>query len=400
MANSTDDDRMSDNRTRRNVLRVAGALGTSALAGCGLFGSGSDSTPSGAGTKTPTDGPAPSRGELQTEEFTDYQEPDREMWAKTAGRSVTTSPVVTDEAVLVGSDATVFAFDRQRGDQRWRYPTAASEFIYDLTVVDSVAYVGTSDGVIEAFDIRDRTQVWQQSLAAGRSVNSLAIDDGRLFAGTSRLVQGDGRARLAGRCLSHSVSDGTRQWEAEISGGLQDADVLVDDGTVYVGGTELAAFAPSTGERRWSVDLGDDEVQGIASDEATLYARTESAVEARNKTDGALGWQSGDAITNCGPPTVADGTLYTVTAESVMGAVSTAAGEEAWTTELGRTPATNVAITEETAYVGADDLWALNRTDGRKQWRFDLQGPARGLALTDGVLYVGDGAGNATAIET
>jgi eukaryotic-like serine/threonine-protein kinase len=67
------------------------------------------------------------------------------MWVYPTGSRKMLSPVVSDDVLYVAAGPTLFAIDRESGDEAWRYPlgdSAASEPV----VVDEFIYIGTEKG--------------------------------------------------------------------------------------------------------------------------------------------------------------------------------------------------------------------------------------------------------------
>lgn len=99
---------------------------------------------------------------------------------------------------------------------------------------------------------------------------------------------------------------------------------------------------------------------------------------------------------------VVDGVAYLMDGQfdSVIRAVDTAMGDESWTH-----PGTSVRFdaaergTPETAYVAGDELVALDRDDGRVQWRYEHDADrSRVEAVSDGVAYLSLDRGTVAAV--
>jgi len=136
-------DRTALASSRRNVLRLSGVLGTSALAGCGLFGGGSDDeTSTGTGRPTPTDD-VPQTHEPGAP--TDPPESSRRRWAYSPGSTLRAKPAVVDDTVIYGLESgNVSGFDVTGGTRKWAHEVPGTMTV--LTIADGVVYTGDSSG--------------------------------------------------------------------------------------------------------------------------------------------------------------------------------------------------------------------------------------------------------------
>jgi len=397
MTDQTETDEPVPNRSRRNVLRLAGVLSTSALAGCGgILGEGSDSNTTETGQSTPTP------KSLNTPEPggpTDPPESSRRRWAYSLGSTLRAKPAVVDGTVVYGlEDGTVAGFNVQDGVRQWRYETAGSASVLDLVVGESVAYVGTEDGVVEAFDLTDRTQVWQAAVNDEPQVNALTLADGQLYAGTTRLVGSGEDLSVTGRCLAYDAADGAKQWETDLDQGIATRPA-VDGDSVYAGAAEVVALNTETGGTRWTAGMDDNTINGFTLDGGTLFVTSRELVRAVDTSDGSVVWEYEQSLSSTGDPALDDGQLYTSTGLLEMGALDAATGDLVWGTDIGESPSTDVLVDDSHIYVGGYSLLALDRDEGAVAWTHEVPGTMNVLTVADSVVYAGDSSGTAVAIE-
>jgi outer membrane protein assembly factor BamB len=70
-------------------------------------------------------------------------------WLFPTGSSTVLSPVVVDDTVYLAAGPTLFALDRETGEEQWRYPIG-DDAATEPVVVDGLLYLGTEDGNLVA----------------------------------------------------------------------------------------------------------------------------------------------------------------------------------------------------------------------------------------------------------
>jgi len=154
----------------------------------------------------------------------------------------------------------------------------------------------------------------------------------------------------------------------------QTAIVGTDDG-------QITAVDASTGEQRWSVDVGDHVLAPMAgTDELVLASvRPENqgspSLVALRASDGSEVWryQPSGTVLDLGGPSVAGDLVYLVASDDSVRAVGVADGVERWASQLytptgGSPPAVSgdgVFVTDQSGTV-----YALDPASGAERWRF------------------------------
>lgn len=101
------------------------------------------------------------------------------------------------------------------------------------------------------------------------------------------------------------------------------------------------------------------------------------------------------------PPAVVDGTVYAATGDGFVYALDND-GDEEWSFEADEGIMTTPAVVDGTVYVAEGwvfgdaptqetTVYALNATDGKREWEFEPSGRARITAVVDGTLYTAAG---------
>lgn len=287
-------------------------------------------------------------------------------------------------------------------------------------------------------------------------------DDSDTSGETNAKIDGDSVWRMFAAGPSHTSynpdasgpSDGASEmWShtcAEERGDILGTPVIADR-TVYVGcGHSVEAFDATTGKHRWSRRLGPvnrfspaldsksvfvtvrGENRGLYSllrdsgeirwrirgrvvsapvyHDGRVYARTgdHDTLSGFDASDGSEAWTY---TTDCvasgwSPPTVADGTVYFLTAcddNSALHALDPATGNERWRLTLsGMTSRSAPAVVDGFAYYGGDDgaLHAVDVAAREEAWRADVGGQLWTTpTVGNGRVFIGSITGDLSAFD-
>ncbi len=249
-----------------------------------------------------------------------------------------TTPTVENGSLYFAADSTVYAVDTTEGTVRWRYATdrlSATTPVVD----DGSVYVATrrkhtysfgdrgDDTLVYALDARDGTVAWRQRFERNRNSRP------------------SGPVTLTESIVLVSMADGV-----------------------------VAAVDRGGGGVRWTTDAGDGAASPVALSEEVAYAATESGtVVALDLRSGTALWRSrtGERIDR--PPAVVDGRVF-VAADRHLYAFDAATGAWRWSTAFDDRLTTDLAVTDDSVYVGsapARRLYAVDTADGSRRvgWR-------------------------------
>ena len=211
----------------------------------------------------------------------------RQVWSFACGATVTTSPALAGNLVVVGDAlGRVRALDLASGALRWEY--LAQGPVHSTPAVDGERVVfGSADGMVHCLDTRDGSQLW--SLAAqGPVLGAPAIDGGVVYIGAS-----DGRFR---------------------------------------------AIDLKTGEQTWEYDgvVGFVETRPLVTQRKVIFGAWDSYLYALDATSGELlwRWSNGSPSIGLSPaacwPVATEGKVFIVAPDRFMTALETATGREVW----------------------------------------------------------------------
>jgi outer membrane protein assembly factor BamB len=185
-------------------------------------------------------------------------------WTTEIGGAVGRTPVATDDAVYVMTDADVLvAFDRATGEALWRYRREAPEGFYitehaGILMMDHRLVTGFTDGAVLCLDSRDGSVLWTRDTIA--EMPATTDDDGLRFTDvdTTPVVVGDGLfvASFAGGLYRLDPRNGTILWHREELSGVTGI-AAAPGGTLVLssGDLGLVGIVALTGERRWTTEI-------------------------------------------------------------------------------------------------------------------------------------------------
>lgn len=232
---------------------------------------------------------------------------------------------------------------------------------------------------------------WRRSYA-GRVVGAPVVADGTVIVAT--VTPGDG----GGELVAVGATDSERRWRVTIP--EPRTGPAVDDGVVAVGTTtSVVGYDLSSGDRRWSVDVG-PAVASVAAAVDGFYATragrsvvaVSSAGEQRWRRElRAVGPLAAGTVAVVAP--VGDETANGEESARIVG-LDPATGEREWTVEpapgrLGARP----IVDGDRVYVAGERLTAWDAAEGTASWSFDPGAEVLGTrpVVADGAVHVGAG---------
>jgi outer membrane protein assembly factor BamB len=308
------------------------------------------------------------------------------------GASVAQSaPLVTGEIVVVAQpNGVIAAFDRLSGEQRWRWqPNQSLRFSAAPAVDDGLVFAGAQDGTFVALDVATGIEVWR--IALGADSGAPAVVDGTIYVGLgSDPAVSHGLVYVVGGCACDSVV-------------ALDAQTGAERWRFQNGESFLFALDAVTGAERWRYDPSGTTLSPPSVAHGSVYTVTSTGtVLAIDAQSGKERWQQDVAGTNGATgfgatPAVQDETVLVSSRNSTVTALDTANGAIRWQRTLAGSVIASPTVTETTVYVGDlnGTLTALALGDGAVQWSITLSGLIGGpITVTNGAIYVltGDGA--------
>jgi len=104
------------------------------------------------------------------------------LWSLSLHRPQTSTPVVSDEVMYLGSDNFIMAIDIETQEIKWEFETGGT-VRSSPALLDSVLIVGSEDGKLYAIDIETGEKLWDYQ-TGGKISSSPALVDGVVYVGS------------------------------------------------------------------------------------------------------------------------------------------------------------------------------------------------------------------------
>lgn len=316
--------------------------------------------------------------------------PIEQVWAVATGGDVFSSPAVTPDLVVAGSDdGTVRGIDRSSGAERWTTATGGP-VKSSPTVADGAAYVGSNDGSVHSFDVATGAKRWETPIGY-EVVSSPAVAGGSVVIGSDKLYGLD-------------QATGAQRWAA-----ATDAEIVsspaVDGDTVVVGsnGGSLYGFALADGAQRWTTPLGSAIRSSPRTISGVAYVGTVGGqLHAVQVADGKVLWTADLGATINSSPLVTEERVAVGTEANRLVAVDRSTGDVEWTWQGIRKVDSSPALGDGWVVVGSNDkaVHVIDWDDGKELGRFTTGGPVVSSPRVDGdMVYVGSNDDRLYALE-
>ena len=345
-------------------------------------------------------------------------------WVFQADRAIVSSAAVMDGKVLFGSDDGLFyALDIETGKPVWTVETGRQVRTSPL-VADGVVYFGADDSFMTAVNLADGEVVWRTEVQ-GIMRSSPVISGGTLFFGTD-----------IGSFYSIDARTGLLNREAKLTPRyiVRSSPAAVED-TIVVADTEgrppftsnLIALDRSTADELWRYAVeGWSQFPLAVGDGAVFFSTAEGAGAGENFrwSDGrlyAVELSSGEqrwmvlreGVGAFSPPALTEDFVLFGWQDGRFEALDVETGNVEWQLEVGSSVFGAPSVADGLVYFGTADgtVTAVDIVNGQKRWEFqtELEGEICRLtcfgirnapAISNGVLYIGNGAGYFYALES
>jgi outer membrane protein assembly factor BamB len=242
-------------------------------------------------------------------------------WSFVTGGGVFSSPAVSGDVVVVGSDdGSVYALDATTGKLRWKR-TTGGPVRSSPVIAGGRVFVGSNDGSLYALDLTTGSVVWKAPIGY-EIVSSPAVAGGVVVVGSDRLYAFD-------------AATGASRWNFTPGKPIVSSPAIAR-GTVVVGSNDarVCGIDLSTGKERWHFPTG----AGIQSS-----------------------------------PAIADGVAYVGGLDGNLYAINISNGVSAWATDLGSPVKSSPVVSSGRVFVGTDAgrLDSIAVVGGKLQWSFN-----------------------------
>jgi outer membrane protein assembly factor BamB len=151
-------------------------------------------------------------------------------WQFQAKRGVTSTPVLAEDMVFVGSmDSSIYALDAHSGWAIWSFRTRRP-IVSSPAVNQGVVYFGSSDGSLYALEVSNGRKVWSFE-TAGQITSSPAVHGNAVYFGCTD-----------GSVYSLDTRKGELRWRFA-TGGLVVSSPTIVNGVIYIGSADHTLYA-------------------------------------------------------------------------------------------------------------------------------------------------------------
>jgi outer membrane protein assembly factor BamB len=188
------------------------------------------------------------------------------------------------------------------------------------------------------------------------------------------------------------------KWRTQLGSSLYLGTPLLAGDMLYTGGSDgqIYALDAQTGKVLWSAGNFEATETAIAiAGDVIIGGGQNKSVKALNRLTGNVIWSFEAGTFVFAPPVIVDGTVYIATYEKLY-ALDLKTGKAAWETPLGSQMAFvgTPAVEGDSVYINVGPLLvALDRSSGAERWRVETQQQFFWLALSQGLVYIGNADG-------
>jgi outer membrane protein assembly factor BamB len=326
------------------------------------------------------------------------------LWNYTTGDAVTSSPVIVNGIVYVGShDNNLYAIDAGSGDRIWNFTDFDNNWVSSTpAVADGILYIGGYRNKVYALDAMTGALVWNYTVPS-RYVTRISVSSSPAVANGIVYI-----GNFDGTLYAINAATGTLVWNYTMNNYPGDPGVYsspaVADGVVYIGSRDknLYALNAETGALLWNYTTGGfvDSSPAIA-DGVIYFGSSDKNLYALNAATGAFLWSytTGGSVTSS--PAIANGAVYFGSQDNNTYALNAATGAFLWNYTTGNRVSSSPAIANGVVYFGSFDknLYALNAATGAFLWDYTTGGTVSSSpAIANGVVYFGSYDKNLYAI--
>lgn len=320
-------------------------------------------------------------------------------WEFETGNAVLSSPTVVNNTVFVGSrDNTLYAIDRETGEQLWKFQ-ATNGIDTGPAVVDGIVYFGSNDAELYAVDVEDGSKIWD--FKGGYSFpKSPVVKNGTVFIG-------DGINTF----YAIDATSGEEIWSYHIGSALTSPVVVngrVIFGEISFSEPQLYALDSDDGSEIWTIDMEGRVTSSPTVSNGNVFVGTEfGKLEARDLESGDLIWSyelsSEEPIT--ATPTVADELVFFAGSNNYLIALNEQTGEMEWnaTIETSEFMSSSPTVADDTVVIGSMDnnIYGFDIATGSEQWSFETDGVVQSSPIvSEGDVFVGNSQESIYAINT
>ncbi len=280
------------------------------------------------------------------------------------------SPVYANATVYFPSGGSLYALNAADGTTRWQYPAdgkARTYFAATPALSGGFLYVTDDNGQAYKFDAATGKTVWTAKLEGAIRSAPIISNDAVYF--------GSGNSH----CYALSAETGKVLWDTETGGAITTSPTITgglvvftsSDGNVY-------SLSARTGKKGWAILLpGDPSLVPPVYDGTNLYVAAGETVYGLDPNNGGRRSVIKLPTNVLTPPTVSSDSLYVITQNNVLYAL-TSAGRERWRATLDGANTAPPLLAGSLLLVATQPgvLSGYDSGSGKLVWRYVVQASA------------------------
>jgi len=280
------------------------------------------------------------------------------------------SPVYANATVYFPSGGSLYALNAADGTTRWQYPAdgkARTYFAATPALSGGFLYVTDDNGQAYKFDAATGKTVWTAKLEGAIRSAPIISNDAVYF--------GSGNSH----CYALSAETGKVLWDTETGGAITTSPTITgglvvftsSDGNVY-------SLSARTGKKGWAILLpGDPSLVPPVYDGTNLYVAAGETVYGLDPNNGSRRSVIKLPTNVLTPPTVSSDSLYVITQNNVLYAL-TSAGRERWRATLDGANTAPPLLAGSLLLVATQPgvLSGYDSGSGKLVWRYVVQASA------------------------
>ena len=340
-------------------------------------------------------------------------------WKFTTGAGVSSTPVIFDGRVYVGSqDRNIYCTDARNGRLLWTFTTGA-RIKSSVAVADGKVYVGPDDGNVYCLDAKSGSMLWTTEAGGYIEASFKAVTGIR----SSPIVVEDrvyvGSLDTNLYCLDSNSGDIV--WKFETEGYITSSPAVSDD-VVYVtskepGSGALYKIDATEGTQIWKCDIpyvlvadrGTDlQVSPTIADDIICVGANKQNYYGVNASTGEIEWtyvttEGTEGIGGylVGSAGYHDGQFFVVDMFFIT-SLNASNGEVVWQSWIGTELYTSPTYADGKVYVTTDRrfVYVLNATDGNRLSFFETGSNSWSApSVHEGRVYLGSNDGNIYCLD-
>jgi outer membrane protein assembly factor BamB len=322
----------------------------------------------------------------------------KERWSVTTSDGTTSTAVIADERVFMGTlGGDLLCLDLLTGQQIWKYRSVdvveansfAPGFNAPAALDERHVYLGDDQGTFHAVDRQTGQRAWQVE-TGGEIVGGAQAIAGKVIFGSHD-----------GYLYCHRAEDGERVWSVETHGPVNGTPCISGKYTFTTGCDRpiLRVFDIEKGEQAAEVPLESLLIASAAIREGILYFGSDSGGVF------ALDWQKKSLVWKFSvpnreqqiqsSPAVTDDVVVIGSRDKFVYCLDRKTGKLRWSAAARGKIDSSPVIAGDNVYYGSSDrnVYGLRLEDGKEIWKQNLKQPVTGSpAIASGCLVIGTDA--------